>query len=199
MIMKKFLILLLVLGMTSLANATLSLEISVGGSPYGGEDLAVGTTVDVAVVQSTGNAQGSGGEMTITMAASGLSMTNTTPMRDATYAGWGWLFDGGVAPIDNGDGTWDAWFGKTASPSDMWTPGTPGIGDFVGVTGYGGWNYVSTVELSFVASETTDLVWGGTWDSVDMDGVVGGTVNVVPEPMTIALLGLGGLFLRRRK
>ena len=25
------------------------------------------------------------------------------------------------------------------------------------------------------------------------------TINVVPEPMTIALLGLGGLFLRRRK
>jgi hypothetical protein len=26
-----------------------------------------------------------------------------------------------------------------------------------------------------------------------------GTVTVIPEPMTIALLGLGGLFLRRRK
>ena len=33
------------------------------------------------------------------------------------------------------------------------------------------------------------------------NGVLRGseTVNVIPEPMTIALLGLGGLFLRRRK
>ena len=29
--------------------------------------------------------------------------------------------------------------------------------------------------------------------------VVGAQIHVIPEPMTIALLGLGGLFLRRRK
>ena len=36
------------------------------------------------------------------------------------------------------------------------------------------------------------------WLSGDLDGVLG-TKTYVPEPMTMALLGLGGLFLRRRK
>ena len=41
-------------------------------------------------------------------------------------------------------------------------------------------------------------------DSLDVEDVSDGyksvgTITVLPEPMTIALLGLGGLFLRRRK
>jgi hypothetical protein len=37
--------------------------------------------------------------------------------------------------------------------------------------------------------------WNTAWDTI----LESGTVTVVPEPMTIALLGLGGLFLLRRR
>jgi len=55
---------------------------------------------------------------------------------------------------------------------------------------------------SVMASAITDgrlIAYGGAGDViVDYDGTKT-TVTGIPEPMTIALLGLGGLFIRRRK
>jgi len=55
---------------------------------------------------------------------------------------------------------------------------------------------------SAMASAITDgrlIAYGGAGDViVDYDGT-NTTVTGIPEPMTIALLGLGGLFIRRRK
>ena len=188
--MKRLLILALVIGMVSVANATLALVADVEGTPYdlsgSGEELAVGTTVDVAVVQDAPNTMGSGGEMTITMAASGGSATDTSPIcggpgswlsEETSVCCWDWGFSE-VAFLDNSDGTWFAWFGKSVNISSQWAPGTPGMGSICGV--FVSSPYYSTMEFSFLVTETTELVWGGTWDGVNMNGVVGGIVNVEP-------------------
>jgi hypothetical protein len=41
------------------------------------------------------------------------------------------------------------------------------------------------------------MVWGGSYNSMAQYGVT--VLQIVPEPVTIVLLGLGGLMLRRRK
>jgi len=95
------------------------------------------------------------------------------------------------------------------------TPIVPGAGnsaaavkDDSGYTGYwsinanasdpltlaAGWHW--TVVINGLSAGTNDMV-------LDTDGSAGASdtlaITVLPEPMTIGLLGLGGLFLRRRK
>jgi len=180
--MKRLVILALVIGMSGAADVgagTLGLEIYVDGVPYGGEELAIGTTVDVLVVQDAYDPMGSGGEITVTMSASGSSATDTTPScggpvaaDDTSYCCWDWMFNA-VGFYDNGGGTWYAWMSKVAALGGL---GTPGVGTLCesplpSV-------YLSTIEFSFEATETTNLVFGGMWDGLSYDGVVGGTVNV---------------------
>jgi len=71
--------------------------------------------------------------------------------------------------------------------------------------GYTGWWTVQDLDFSptvyeVLAGDQYDVVITGLSEGVytfDCDGDTL-TVNVVPEPMTMALLGLGGLFLRKR-
>ena len=62
---------------------------------------------------------------------------------------------------------------------------------------------VDDPENDVIITVSNDLRWGGTLLIDGMTPYPGGwgsaTVHQVPEPMTIALLGLGGLFLRRRR
>jgi len=171
--MKTLLISAVVVGLVFAAGlwaSTLSLDISIGGEPYDGSFIPIGTQVDVKVVQDAENPEGTGGEITVTMYASGGAATDTTPSStpELPYGLWPWIFSA-VDFIDNGDGTWTAWMGKTAQPDHTWWPGTPGIGTFLGVEGYGGWAYESTMEFYFITSQTTDLIIEGTWDGVSYD------------------------------
>ena len=184
--MKKLMILVLVIvvaGAADVGAGTLDLEAYVDGTPYNlsgsGEEIAVGTTVDVWVVQDAHDPMGSGGEITVTMSASGGSATDTTPScgwpdaaDDLSYCCWDWLTNG-VGFFDNGDGTWWAYMGKVANLG----AGTPGVGSLCGGLPLPS-SYGSTMAFSFEANETTDLVFGWEWDGVSYDGVVGGTVNV---------------------
>ena len=97
------------------------------------------------------------------------------------------------------------------------TPQTAGDGANIILysgAGYDGFDFsVVSSGLPPEEGEPPDVIALGDWFSVDVTNLsVGdivnvygpyptllGTMEVLPEPMTIALLGLGGLFLRRRK
>lgn len=177
--MKKLAFLAVILVAASVASAGFKLDISE-------TSVMPGDIVTVTVIQEAPNAAGaSGGEMTLALAGNVVSTTDLTA-GFAEGGTWLWSSNFGISQIPGG-----VWFAKVP----MLGMPTPGVGS-LSATGEA---YTGTVAFTFTATETTDIVWGGTWDGVDMGGVVGGTVNVVPEPMTMALLGLGGLFLRRRK
>ena len=173
--MKKLLVLMLVLGMASLANAALVLSIYVDGVEAGSAaSVDIGDTITIDVYS---NEEGSY-DAYLAMSSgleyadwAGITMYDLTPgvsIAANTY------YAGALAGFDT--------YLLNNSTFDIENQPAAGI----------------AFSLSFlgVAEGTVDVkldhdVWGSTVDTL--------AVTVIPEPMTLALLGLGGLFLRRKK
>ncbi len=184
--MKKFLVILAVMAISPLASAAvgpLTLELDLPQDAAGNYIAAPDQIVTVTVVQGVANILGSGGKMTIDFTGPVVGVVNTTP-GFLSAGTWNWTLDGGIEATATG-----VTFAKAAALGfGTYGPGSKNLAQEL---------YVSTVQFSFKYTADTDLVWGGTWDGIDMTGVIGATV--VPEPITLGLLSLGGLFIRRRK
>lgn len=161
--MKKLLVVMLVLGLASAANADLSL---VGADAV--SNLPVG----------------------------GSGAVNVASDADGGYACWLEIPDLGIATytVDftaggnpNGDSVvneyagYDGWFEVIVASLNPSAPVVAGDHIVANITGVA----MGETVLNLYADDGATLL-----DSIPV---------VVPEPMTIALLGLGGLFLRRRR
>ena len=192
--MKKFLILMLVLCLASAANAVV--VSTTQGYYYEMEVSATSSTIDVGDTVTVEISAGTDSTGTSAMLGTILNISAASSATVATISNSG---DWSVAPVPT---TTASGGGYNVNVSG--TPLTTGI-----PTG----NSIYTVTFVAVAGNVTIDATGGNWDgftaAVGIDdgqyeygaiyGLPYAQVTVVPEPMTIALLGLGGLFLRRRK
>ena len=164
--MKKLLVLSLVLGMATLASATLEISMTANKT-----NLTVG---EVATITVTGPAANWGGYIIVEdngsigalSSPADLQGVNLFSYSDYEEAGWGFGYE--ITYADSTVG------GIAAGP--QWT----------------------ILFSSDVEGTATVSLWDGAGTFEAPEGGVLSFV-VTPEPMTMALLGLGGLFLRRRK
>ena len=162
--MKKLLVLMLVLGLVSAANAVLSLSVN-SGDP--GEEITINPSDEIILDVSSDNSDG--------------------------YSFWMYVYDIPVRTLSNPR----LMQGNISAINLM---GTFGGYDYFGVTiaDSGGALVPGTgFEVDFHCDGPGDVLVEllAFSDYALLDTLV----IHQPEPMTIALLGLGGLFLRRRK
>jgi hypothetical protein len=188
--MKKLLVVMLVLAMASVANAALSLWMTVDGSVVTELTIATGDTVVIALV---GDGTAAQGVSIMGIVTEGTTGSGTLSLDSAviTYVG---KPSSVMTAFDNGD-------------SFDWTPDGDGV-EFVltnlpppgpGVDGPAPLDGILVDSMVFTCTGTGDVILalGDSDFGLLMDSAI--TIHqVTPEPMTMALLGLGGLFLRRR-
>jgi len=213
--MKKLMVLMLVLGLASIAQATPMIHLTATGAV--GDNLVV-TPGQSITIQVIANETIYGFEMTAVEATSvnadkqataivdkdGVASALTLNTAVLTASGTKRLADGG-----NYNGTLVVYLGgySVLEEGEDWPVAGTVLGSFTYVVGptVGYWvapMIAGTGNLPFSATHASspgDSMGGygnlvGETESTQM----GGLHLIVPEPMTIALLGLGGLFLRRR-
>jgi hypothetical protein len=195
--MKKFLILMLVLGLASVASAQLvGLDISVNGNHEPVDSMIVllpseTLTLDIHVnADITPGSAGEGNWLLICETAAGIISGGVkVPYGDVTLMGPDSASGAGVAGMPDGyDGVYGAILlvGTTTL-----VPASTIL--FDGILFHCEGPLTSPRDVVVSLSRLTDEgeYTGEIYDTV--------TIHQIPEPMTIMLLGLGGLLLRRRK
>jgi hypothetical protein len=176
--MKKLLVLALVLSMATLASASLSIV----GIPAG--PITVGDTFTMSIVSSAPIAFGDGTD----------------------WAGWGLVTETALAGIAGGVSTvptepgFVIYDGVLAGAGFTPPVGTEGVSGALSVTGAAVPAGTIFDSITFTAQNagTAHLTLVGTMDYDVLTTLATGSIVITPEPVTMALLGLGGLFLRRR-
>jgi len=182
--MKKLLILLLVLGITSLASAT-TVSLTAQGT-------TIVVPVNTKVFLTISSDAGTGGNLGILAFDAVITVSGTPDI------------------ISDGMDALDADYQTTYS----WDPTMPCyiIGQGTSSVEIGGGNFggnmlpiVGWVEVDYQGGTQLVSIAGGVAHGGHGDVMMNplsfnpGVVTIIPEPMTIALLGLGGLFLLRRR
>ena len=167
--MKKLLVLMLVLGMASAASAAIG-------------DLTLNAKLDL----------------------SGVTLDGTMAATDAEAFHVLIVSEGIVSPLDStGLGTAAPSLAGYSADSSGWIGVIPFTAGYTG----GSWIMANAPGEAFLTGDYLDLgvaytgqAWVEAWYFDEGSGATGFINSVLlPEPMTIALLGLGGLFMLRRR
>ncbi|MHC4474619.1 MAG: PEP-CTERM sorting domain-containing protein [Planctomycetota bacterium] len=182
--MKKLVSLLLVLAMTSVASASIvSLDPIEPGMP-GSEERPLEPSEEIVVTMSTDTAL-YGVDAVLTLTGPGTIVAAMGPAQAPTYGwepGWNTLLPIGVPGPSVEIAGAHFMVGNPGNPIGYWLIHCD---DYANVT----------------ATLTAGTAYGGSNDTnYQAPQFVGQmTIYQIPEPMTIALLGLGGLVLLRRR
>jgi hypothetical protein len=174
--MKKLLVLVMVLGLAATANATLSIQLDGGAVPA---VVAAGTHT-ISIVSSTATPWS--GYLELESSEGAYAYDNTVGDWVGAIAA---TVHAGCSATENGPtnsgyfGVWQITSAGVPVPGPLTTAGTQ-------------WN------VTYDAYKTGTMgitLYSDDWATVD----TAVSFTQTPEPITIGLLGLGGLFLRRRK
>jgi len=181
--MKKLLVLALVLSMATMASA--ALQISVNGVVGGSVTLAPSETATLAIATDTAVGFGSGDW-------NGWALVAPTALADIT--------GGAVATLGLNEPGMSIQ-GTVAGAGMVEIPGQEGIAGTLNITGaaVGPGVLFDSFIIHCDGMGPTVISLFGTNDYETFSLLTSVQIVQTPEPMTMGLLGLGGLFLRRRK